>query len=78
MLKDWSYELSATALENSAAKTATDQPDFTDAERTIDNDDNDLENITEDVIFNLSQELTPKKSRLSRKKKNDRGNEVIK
>ena len=47
----------------------TTDPLLTDAE----NDVNNLENIAEDAIYELSQEICNKKSKLARKKKNDKG-----
>ena len=74
MLRDWSYSLSARPLPS---ETAADPPEFTDAERNTENDDIELKEIEDDVIFDLSQKVQhPKKTKLSRRKRNEKRNEV--
>lgn len=70
MLRDWSYEMIAEPLPHNN----DEPPDFTDGERS--NDLGDIDNITDDVIADLSQEFQTKKNKLSRRTRNDINNQV--
>ena len=71
MLRDWTYAMEAEPLPS---EDPASHPEFTDVER---NDENELSEIGDDVILNLSQEIQQKKTKMSRKQRNDQRKQVI-